>query len=114
MLWLMLAAVVTAVLCLAYVAWRRYVLIAQSPTEGATDSSPYSITEAFGEAHLLNVPHQRGARWLTDIFSRSARRFPEHIALQVPHSGESLTFAELDREAAKVAAALSRFLSWIS
>jgi len=111
MVGLILAAIVTTVLCLTYLTWQRYVLIARSPTEGATDTSPYSIAEVFGEAHLLNVPHQRGARWLTDIFSRSARRFPEYIALQVPHTGESLTFAELDREAAKVAAALSRFLN---
>ncbi len=59
MVGLILAAIVTTVLCLTYLTWQRYVLIARSPTEGATDTSPYSIAEVFGEAHLLNVPHQR-------------------------------------------------------
>ena len=111
MIGLILAAIVTAVLVLAYLAWQRYVRIARSPTDCATDGSLLSITEVFGDSHLLNTPHQRGALWLTDVFSRSARRFPQHIALQIPHTGESLTFAELDREAVKVAAGLSRFLS---
>ena len=50
-------------------------------------------------------------RWLTEIFSRSAARFPDHIALQIPHTGESLTFAELDARAEAVAAALSPWLT---
>ena len=50
-------------------------------------------------------------RWLTEIFSRSAARFPDLTALQIPHTGESLTFAELDARAEAVAAALSPWLT---
>ena len=44
-------------------------------------------------------------RWLTEIFSRSAEKYPHLTALQIPHTGESLTFAELDVRAEAVAAA---------
>jgi non-ribosomal peptide synthetase component F len=59
----------------------------------------------------MNVPHQKGIRWLTEVFSRSAEKFPHLTALQIPHTGESLTFAELDARAESVAAALSPFLT---
>src|SRR5207248_9993261 len=60
---------------------------------------------------FLNVPHQKGVRWLTEVFSRSAEKFPHLTALQIPHTGESLTFDELDARAEIVAAALSPFLT---
>jgi len=41
----------------------------------------------------------------------SAARFPDLTALQIPHTGESLTFAELDARAEAVAVALSPFLT---
>ncbi|MEA3277501.1 MAG: AMP-binding protein, partial [Pseudomonadota bacterium] len=59
------------------------------------------------DQHLVNVPHQEGVQWLSEIFTRSAKKFPDHTALQIPHTGESLTFAELDARAEIVAAALS-------
>ena len=74
------------------------------------DTCPYSLTDVFSDRHLVNVPHQEDARWLTDIFSRSARKFPNLTALQIPHTGESLTYAELDKQAEKIAAALSAYL----
>src|SRR5262249_16530517 len=76
-----------------------------------TDSCPYSLTDVFGDHDLVSVPHQKGARWLTEIFSRSARKYPDLTALQIPHTGESLTFAELDARAEQVAVALAPFLS---
>lgn len=75
------------------------------------DDCPYSLTGRFGERHLLQAPHQDGVSWLSDIFSRSAERFPDLTALQIPETGESLTFAELDARAEAVAAALSPLLS---
>ena len=79
--------------------------------DGRADVCPYSLTDVFGDRHLVNVPHQKGVRWLTEIFSRSAKKFPSLTALQIPHTGESLTFAELDVRAENVAAALSPFLT---
>ncbi len=111
----MAATIVTAVSVvffgLTFVVWRRYLWAAEKVPDGKTDTCPYSLTDVFGDRHLVNVPHQEGVRWLTEIFSRSARRFPGHTALQIPHTGESLTFAELDAQAGNVAAALSPFLT---
>jgi len=106
-----LAAVFVVLVLLTFAAWRRYLWAAQKATDGPVDTCPYSLTEVFGDGHLVNVPHQEGARWLTEIFSRSARKFPDHTALQIPHTGESLTFAELDARAENVAAALAPFLT---
>ncbi|MBW2161959.1 MAG: non-ribosomal peptide synthetase, partial [Deltaproteobacteria bacterium] len=105
-----LVAVLVVFFGLTFVAWRRYLWVAEKARHGQEDTCPYSLTDVFGDRHLVNVPHQEGVRWLTEIFSRSARRFPDHPALQIPHTGESLTFAELDARAEAVAAALSPFL----
>lgn len=107
---ILLAAIAATVLLASYLAWRRYLDIASSASDGATDTCPYSVTEVFGDAHLKNVPHQKDVRWLSEVFSRSAQRFPDHVALQVPHTGEAMTYSELDREAGKIASAVSRYL----
>ena len=61
--------------------------------------------------HLVNVPHQKGVRWLTEVFSRSAREVSgSHGPANSPHR-RVLTFAELDARAENVAAALSPFLT---
>jgi amino acid adenylation domain-containing protein len=52
-----------------------------------------------------------GARWLHEIFERSAARFPDLIALTVPESGESLSYAELDAKANHFASHLRHHLS---
>lgn len=96
-------------LVLTFVAWRRYLWAAEKVPP--TDTCPYSLTEVFGDSHLLKIPHQKGVRWLTEVFSRSARKFPHLTALQIPHTGESLTYAELDARAENIAAALSPFLT---
>jgi len=94
-----------------FVAWRRYLWAAEKVPRGQTDTCPYSLTDVFGDCHLVNVPHQEGIQWLTEVFSRSAEKYPDLTALQIPHTGESLTFAELDARAENVAAALAPFLT---
>jgi non-ribosomal peptide synthetase-like protein len=106
-----LAAVFLVFVGLTFVAWRRYLWVARQGRLKQEDTCPYSLTDVFGSRHLQNVPHQDGVRWLTEIFSRSAARFPDHTALQIPHTGESLTFAELDARAEAVAAALAPLLT---
>jgi non-ribosomal peptide synthetase component F len=96
---------------LTYVAWRRYLWAAETTPQNQADTCPYSLTEVFDDNHLINVPHQKGVQWLGELFSRSARKFPDLIALQIPHTEESLTFAELDARAEEVASALSPFLT---
>ena len=91
------ASIVAVFFVLTFVAWRRYLWAAEKVPQA--DTCPYSLTDVFGDSHLVNVPHQKGIRWLTEVFSRSAERFPHLPALQIPHTGESLTFAELDARA---------------
>ena len=75
---------------LTFVAWRRYLWAAEKvPSEA--DTCPCSLTDVFGDSHLVNVPHQKGVQWLTEVFSRSAKKFPHLTALQIPNTGESLT-----------------------
>ena len=102
------ATALAAFLVLTFVAWRRYLWAAET---SKADTCPYSLTDVFGDRPFVNVPHQEGVRWLTEVFSRSAARFPDLPALQIAHTGESLTFAELDARAEKVAAALAPFLT---
>jgi non-ribosomal peptide synthetase-like protein len=102
-------AAFAAAIMLSFTAWRRYLWAAQKVTEA--DVCPYSLTDAFCDSGLVNAPHQQGVRWLTEVFSRSAERFPHLTALQIPHTGESLTFSELDARAESVAAALSPLLT---
>ena len=108
---LTLAAVFAVFFAVTFAAWRRYLRVAGKARHRQEDACPYSLTDVFGDRHLVNAPHQEGVRWLTEIFSRSARKFPDHTALQIPHTGESLTFAELDERAENVAAALSSFVT---
>ena len=103
------AVAFAAFLLLTFAAWGRYRWAAQ--TVAQVDACPYSLTDVFGDDHLVNTPHQKGVRWLTEVFSRSAEKFPDLTALHIPHTGESLTFAELDARAQSVAAALSCFLT---
>ena len=104
-------AVAAVFFALTYVAWRRYLWAAEKVPHGQPDTCQYTLTDVFGDRPFVNVPHQKGIRWLTEVFSRSAEKFPHLTALQIPHTGESLTFAELNARAESVAAALSPFLT---
>ena len=108
---IILATVFAVFFIVTFAAWRRYLWVAKKVSQVQADSCPYSLTDVFGDRHLVNVPHQKGIQWLTDVFSRSAEKYPDLTALQIPHTGESLTFAELDARAENVAAALSPYLT---
>jgi non-ribosomal peptide synthetase-like protein len=104
-------AVFVVFFLLTFVAWKRYLWAAEKVPHGQVDTCKYSLTDVFDDRHLVNIPHQEGVQWLTEVFSRSARKFPDLTALQIPHTGESLTFAELDAHAEDIAAALSPYLT---
>jgi amino acid adenylation domain-containing protein len=101
--------IVAGLFALTWVAWRRYLWASEKVPQA--DTCLYGLTEVFGDHPLVNVPHQKGVKWLTEIFTRSAEKFPHLPALQIPHTGESLSFAQLDRRAENIAAALSHFLT---
>ena len=107
-----LAAILLAsVFVLTFAAWRQYLWAAKKGAHEPKDTCPYSLTDVFGDRPFANVPHQRGIRWLTEVFSRSAEKYPNFTALQIPRTGESLTFAELDAHAENVAAAVQPLLT---
>ena len=105
------AICLVGLLLLIFAAWRRYRRVAEEALHVQADTCPYSLTDGFDGQEFRKVPHQKGVRWLTEVFSRSAQRFPHLTALQIPHTGESLTFAELDARAEEIAAAVSPFLT---
>ena len=74
---------------LTFVAWRRYLWAAEKVPPGV-DTCQYILTDAFGDRPFVNVSHQKGIRWLTEVFSRTAEKFPHLTALQIPHTGELL------------------------
>jgi hypothetical protein len=76
---------------LTFVAWKRYLWAAEKLPQA--DTCPYSLTDVFGDRHLVNVPHQEGVRWLPEVFSRSAEKFPDLPALQIPHTFRFLSWA---------------------
>ena len=100
-----------SLLVLTFWAWRQYLWAEKETSDDKLEACPYSLKDTFSDRYLLNVPHQKGVAWLTDIFSRSASKYPDYTALQIPHTGESLTFAQLDDHAEKVAAAVSPYLT---
>ena len=110
MIAIVILTVIATVIVLTFFAWRRYLWASEQVTSEQADTCPYSLTDVFGKRHLVNVPHQKGIQWLDEVFSRSAQKYPHMTALQIPHTGESLTFAELDAQAEKVAAAISPYL----
>ena len=107
---MILSAVIVVFFLLTYMAWRRYLWAAEA-THEQEDTCPYSLTEVFDDNHLINIPHQKDVQWLGEVFSRSARKYSELTALQIPHTGESLSFAELDSRAEEVAVALTPFVT---
>jgi len=96
---------------LSFAAWRRYLWVQKYPNSEQSDICEYSLTEVFSDQNFVTVPHQKGVQWLTEVFNRSAKKYPELTALHIPCTGESLTFAELDAKAKNVASALAPFLT---
>jgi non-ribosomal peptide synthetase-like protein len=105
------SGVVLGMLLLTVAAWWRYRTVAEQARADVGDTCRFSLTDRFSDHHLVNAPHQRGVRWLCEVFARTAARYPDHPALEVPHTGERLTYAELDRAAERVAAVVQPFLT---
>jgi non-ribosomal peptide synthetase-like protein len=104
------AILLGSIIVLAWVAWMLYLRAARLAAKAPLDTSPYSLTDVFDEHALINTPHQKGIRWLTEVFSRSAAKYPDLPALQIPHTGETLTYAELDARAERIACAVAPYL----
>ena len=103
LLWIaLLPAAVTA-------AWFRYRHVVAG-TVYAPPTAP-TLTQSHPSTPWGTHRHQRGARWLHEIFERSAAQFPELTALSVPEPEESLTYAALDQLANQLASVISEAVS---
>ena len=103
LLWtLLIPAAVTA-------AWVRYRSVVAD--EQTAPSPSLTLTQPLPRHSWGTHRHQRGARWLHEIFERSAERFPELTALSVPDTGESLTYAQLNRQSDQLAEAMSPYIT---
>ena len=90
-------------------AWLRYCAIAAGsaePLPPKTVLSQPAPREIWGSHH-----HQMGARWLHEIFERSAARFPDLIALTVPEIGRVSQLRRARRQANHFASHLRHHLS---
>ena len=110
------AAVMSAIaagvmLLLTAAAWWRYRVVVRWSRSERDDACPFSLTDRFADRHLINAPHQEGVHWLWEVFSRTAARYPTFPALEVPSTGERLTYAELDQAANRIAAAVATYLT---
>ena len=103
LLWIaLLPAAVTA-------AWVRYRQVVADNT--SSPSPEPTLTQSFPSTPWGTHRHQEGARWLHEIFERSAAKYPELTALSVPETGDSLTYAELDQLANQLASVISDAVS---
>ena len=103
LLWIaLLPSVVTA-------AWFRYRKV-------LSDSTPRNAPEgvlrqAPPPAIWGNHEYQQGARWLHEIFERSAAHFPDLPALSVPERGVTLTYRELNLLANAIATSIREYVT---
>ena len=87
-------------------AWIRYRHVVASNI--FTPTTAPTLTQSHPSTTWGTHRHQHGARWLHEIFERSAARYPELIALSVPEAEASLTYAELDRLANQLASVIGK------
>ena len=102
--------VIGVFLLLTFAAWRRHDSALRRSEARWIDDDPGRLHDRFGEESPAATRHQQGVAWLHEVFERSARRFPDHVALSVPASRECLTYAELDARAEAIASALAPWL----
>lgn len=103
LLWIaLLPAAVTA-------AWVRYRQVVAD--NACSPSQEPTLTQSYPSTPWGTHRHQQGARWLHEIFERSAAQYPELTALSVPETGESLTYAALDQLANQLAAVIGGAIS---
>ena len=103
LLWIaLLPAAVTA-------AWLRYLKVLSDDASRTTSDNV--LRQAAPAALWGNHEHQRGARWLHEIFERSAARFPNLPAISVPERGTSLSYRELNQLADTLATSIRTYLT---
>ena len=103
LLWIaLLPAAVTA-------AWVRYRQVVAH--NACSPSTAPTLTQSYPSTPWGIHRHQHGARWLHEIFERSAAQFPTLTALSVPETGESLSYSELDQQANQLASVIGDYLS---
>lgn len=107
---LLLMGSCACLLVLSTVAWWRYRWVQDHPIS-QPDTDPYCLRDSYSPRPWERTPHQRGVRYLHEIFEHSARHYPDYPALTVPATGEQLSYRELDQRANGIAQALRSYLT---
>ena len=104
------AVIILGFLGVTTLAWWRYCQVLRT-TEPAEPADAHILAGVPAADPWLRADHQRGVAWLHEIFERSAQRYPNFTALQVPATGEVLSYGELNTRAEQLATVISGHLS---
>jgi non-ribosomal peptide synthetase-like protein len=107
---LTIAASVLGMLSLSSLAWWQYCRVLQS-TKPSSKSDLYCLKDEPTGDLWIRADHQKGVEWLHEIFERSAVRYPNFTALQVPATGEQITYQALNHRAEQIAAAIAPYVN---
>ena len=104
------AATLLGTLGLSSLAWWRYRRVLES-VKSSPSTDLYCLTDEPAGDLWVRAEHQQGVKWLHEIFERSAARYPSFTALQVPATGEQITYQALNHRAEQIAAAIAPYVT---
>ena len=104
------AATILGMLGLSSLAWWRYRRVLEN-TKPSPSSDLRCLKCEPTDDLWVRADHQKGVTWLHEIFERSAARYPSFTALQVPATGEQISYQALNRRAEQIAAAIAPYVN---
>ena len=104
------AATLLGTLGLSSLAWWRYRRVLES-VKPSPSTDLYCLRDEPAGDLWVRAEHQQGVKWLHEIFERSAARYPSFTALQVPATGEQITYQALNHRAEQIAAAIAPYVT---
>jgi len=104
------AATILGMLGLSSLAWWRYCRVLEN-TKPSPSSDLHCLKCEPTDDLWVRADHQNGVTWLHEIFERSAARYPSFTALQVPATGEQISYQALNRRAEQIAAAIAPYVN---
>ena len=104
------AATILGMLGLSSLAWWRYRRVLEN-TKPSPSSDLRCLKCEPTDDLWVRADHQNGVTWLHEIFERSAARYPSFTALQVPATGEQISYQALNRRAEQIAAAIAPYVN---
>lgn len=91
-------------------AWWRYCRVLQD-IKTSPPADLYCLKDEPSGDLWIRTKHQNGVQWLHEVFERSALRYPSFIALQIPATGEQISYQALNHRAEQLAAAIAPYIT---